>query len=124
MPAPLLLAYDPACTLCCRMALWLARRDRRGLIHVASLRDSELLALAPELAGRPLEREIHGLDLGTRQIWAGADLLRPIARRLPAWSWAAPLLALPGLPRLLNRLYLRWAARRYRRTGQPPFARR
>lgn len=104
------------------MALWLARRDRRGLLHIASLRDRDLVALAPELAGRPLEKEIHGLDLGTRQLWAGADLLRPIARRLPGWRWGAPILALPGLPGLLNRLYLRWAAWRFRRTGRPPFA--
>ncbi|HEY3401209.1 MAG TPA: DCC1-like thiol-disulfide oxidoreductase family protein [Geothrix sp.] len=122
MPAPLLIAYDPACILCCRMALWLARRDRRGLLHIVSLRDPDLVALAPELAGRPLEKEIHGLDLGTRQLWAGPDLLRPIAQRLPGWRWGAPILALPGLPGLLNRLYLRWAAWRFRRTGRPPFA--
>lgn len=122
MPAPLLLAYDPACTLCCRMALWLARRDRQGLLHLVPLRDPDLLALGPELAGLPLEREIHGLDLGTRQVWAGVELLRPIARRLPGWRWVAPMLALPGLPRLLNRVYLWAAVRRFRRTGRPPFA--
>ena len=118
----LLLAYDPACTLCCRMALWLARRDRSGRLLIVSIRDPELLALAPELAGRPVEKEIHGLDLGTREVWAGADLLRPIARRLPAWAWASPLLAVPGLPGVLNRIYLRWAAWRFRRTGRQPFA--
>lgn len=122
MPAPLLLAYDPACTLCCRMALWLARRDQRGTLLVVSLRDPELRTLGPELAGHPLEREIHGLDLGTRQVWAGADLLHPIAQRLPGWRWIAPVFALPGLPGLLNRIYLRWAAWRFRRTGRPPFA--
>jgi predicted DCC family thiol-disulfide oxidoreductase YuxK len=122
MPAPLLLAYDPACTLCCRMALWLARQDRQGLLHIVSLRDPLLLALAPELAGKPVEKEIHGLDLGTREIRVGAELLRPIARRLPVWRWFAPALALPGLPGLLNRAYLRWAAWRFRRTGRQPFA--
>ena len=122
MPAPLLLAYDPACTLCCRMALWLARHDRRGLLLILSVRDPELLVLAPELGGRPVEKEIHGLDLGTREIRAGADLLRPIAQRLPGWGWASLLLAIPGLPRLLNRLYLAWAAWRFRRTGRQPFA--
>ena len=80
------------------------------------------LALAPELGGRPVEKEIHGLDLGTRAVWAGADLLGPIARRLPGWMWLAPVLALPGLPGLLNRVYLRWAAWRFRRTGRQPFA--
>ncbi len=122
MPAPLLLAYDPSCTLCCRMALWLARRDRQGLLHILSLRDPELLSLAPELAGRPLEREIHGLDLGTREVWAGADLLRPITRRLPGWKWLSPLLDIPGFARQLNRIYLRWSAWRFRRTGRQPFA--
>lgn len=122
MPAPLLLAYDPACTLCCRMALWLARQDRRGLLHIASVRDPDLLALGPELGGKPVEKEIHGMDLATRQVWAGADLLHPIATRLPGWRWVAPVLGLPGLPRLLNRIYLRWATWRFRRTGRQPFA--
>ena len=121
MPAPLLIAYDPDCSLCFRMALWLARRDRRGLLLVAPLRDPEVLALAPELAGRDLRREIHGLDLGTRRIWVGADLLPPIARRLPAWAWAAPLLRLPGVTGLVRRLYLLWSAWRFRRTGRLPF---
>ena len=122
MPTPLLLAYDPACTLCCRMALWLARRDRRGLLLIVSLKDPTLLALAPELAGWPIEREIHGLDLGTREIRAGADLLYPIARRLSGWRWMSPLLAIRGLPAMLNRVYLRWAVGRFRRTGRHPFA--
>lgn len=122
MPAPLLIAYDASCSLCCRATLWLARRDKLGLLHLVPLRDPDLLKLAPELAGRPLEREIHGLDLATREVWAGANLLRPIARRLPRWRWVAPLLAIPGLPRLLNRGYLWVAARRFRRTGRPPFA--
>jgi len=122
MPAPLLLAYDPACTLCCRMALWLARGDRQGLLHIVSLRDPDLLTLAPELAGRPVEKEIHGVDLGTREVRAGADLLRPIARRLPGWQWFSPILGIPVYNHLINRVYLRWAAWRFRRTGRQPFA--
>ncbi len=121
MPAPLLIAYDPDCSLCFRMALWLARRDRRGRLLVAPLRDPEVLALAPELAGRDLRREIHGVDLGTRQVWAGPALLAPIARRLPAWAWAAPLLRIPGVTALVHRIYLGWSAWRFRRTGHPPF---
>jgi predicted DCC family thiol-disulfide oxidoreductase YuxK len=122
MASPLLLAYDPACALCCRMALWLARRDQRGLLLIVSVRDPDLLALAPELAGKPVEQEIHGLDLGTREVRAGADLLRPIARRLPAWKWLYPLLGIPGAPALANRIYLRWSTWRFRRTGRIPFA--
>lgn len=122
MPAPLLLAYEPACTRCCRLALWLARRDRQGLLHLVTVRDPDLLLLAPELAGRSVEKELHGLDLGTREVWIGADLLRPIAHRLPGWRWLSPVLGLPGLAALLNGIYLRWAAWRFRRTGRQPFA--
>ncbi len=122
MASPLLLAYDPACSLCCRMAIWLARRDRQGLLLILSVRDPDLLVLAPELAGKPVEKEIHGLDLGTREVRAGADLLGPIARRLPAWRWLSPLLGIPGLPALANRIYLRWSTWRFRRTGRLPFA--
>ena len=122
MATPLLLAYDPACTLCCRMAIWLARRDRQGLLLILSVRDPDLLILAPELAGKPVEKEIHGLDLGTREVRAGADLLGPIARRLPAWRWLTPLLGIPGIPVLSNRIFLRWSAWRFRRTGRLPFA--
>ena len=121
MAAPLLIAYDPDCSLCFRMALWLARRDRQGLLLVAPLRDPEVLLLAPELAGRDLQREIHGLDLGTRRIWVGPGLLAPIARRLPGWIWAWPLLRIPGVPFLVHRVYLGWSAWRFRRTGRPPF---
>ena len=122
MPAPLLLAYDPACIHCCRLALGLARRDQRGLLLILSVRDPDLLALAPELAGKPMEKEIHGLDLGTREVCAGADLLRPIARRLPAWWWLALLFRIPGIPTLTNWTFLRWSAWRFRRTRHLPFA--
>jgi predicted DCC family thiol-disulfide oxidoreductase YuxK len=122
MPTPLLLAYDPACLRCCRLALGLARRDQRGLLLILSVRDPDLLAMAPELAGKLLEKEIHGLDLGTREVRAGADLLRPIARRLPAWWWLSLLLGIPGIPMLANLIFLRWSAWRFRRTGRLPLA--
>ena len=122
MPTPLLLAYDPACLRCCRLALGLARRDRRGLLLILSVGDPDLLALAPELAGKPLEKEIHGLDLGTREVSAGADLLRPIARRLPAWWWLSLPLGIPGIPALVHQIFLGWSTWRFRRTGRLPFA--
>jgi len=77
MPTPLLLAYDPACLRCCRLALGLARRDQRGLLLILSVRDPDLLAMAPELAGKLLEKEIHGLDLGTREVRAGPTCCAP-----------------------------------------------
>lgn len=123
MPAPLLLAYDGTCELCGRMMAWLQRRDCRGLLVFFPLQNSELVKMAPELAGRPLEREIHGLDLGTRQVWSGAALLPEIGRRLPRWRWIAPLFRLPGVASLSQKIYLRLAERRFRRCGRRPFER-
>ena len=115
-PSPLLLAYDGECSLCCKSADWLRVRDHQGLIHLFPLQHPELVKMAPELAGRALHGELHGLDLGTRQVWTGSALLAPLARRLPRWRWASPLLALPGIAPTLAWLWLKAAERRYRRT--------
>ena len=105
------------------MMTWVQLRDRQGLVVAFPLQSPELVRMVPELAGRPLEAEIHGLDLGSRQVWRGAGLLRPLARRLPGWRWLGPLLGLPGVPGLSQWVYLRLAERRFRRCGRKPFER-
>lgn len=120
-PAPLLLAYDGECGLCRRAMDWVQRRDRWGLVVAFPIQNAELLRVAPELAGRPLHLEIHGVDTFTREVYAGADLIIHVLDRLPRWRFVAPLLRIPGLPSLGQRLYLWAAARRYRRTGRTPF---
>lgn len=102
---------------------WVQQRDRFGLVVAFPLQNPELVKVAPELAGKPLDTEIHGLDLGTRQVWRGAGLLRPLAQRLPAWRWLSPLLSLPGVPALSQWVYLRLSERRFRRCGRRPFDR-
>jgi len=95
-------------------------RDRWGLVIAFPLQDPELLRVAPELAGRPLEQALHGLETATRQVFAGAELLPPVLARLPGWRWLAPLFRAPGVAGLAQRLYLRMAARRCRSTGRAP----
>lgn len=121
--SPLLLAYDGNCDLCARMMDWVQVRDRLGLVVAFPLQNPELVRVAPELAGRPLDTEIHGIDLGTRQVWKGAGLLRPLAQRLPGWRWLAPLLRLPGIPGFAQWVYLKFSERRFRRCGRRPFER-
>jgi len=122
-PAPLLLAYDAECPLCRRLVDWVQRRDRWGLIIPFPLQNPELVRMAPELAGRPLQEALHGLDTGTRQVRAGGDLLPWVARRLPWWRFWAPILRLPGLARLLSGCYRFLSTRRYRPIGRRPFER-
>lgn len=119
-PAPLLLAYDGACDLCQRLMEAIRSRDRWGLVIAFPLQDAELLRVAPELAGRPLEQALHGLDTASRQVFVGAELLAPVMARLPRWRWIAPMMRLPGVAGLAQGLYLRLAARRYRLSGRAP----
>lgn len=120
-PSSLLIAYDAECSLCCRMIDRLRERDRWGLLVFFPLQSRDLVAMAPELAGRPLMGEIHGLDLATRRVWSGSGLLPQALARLPGWRWAAPLLRLPGVSHLVARVYRRTAERRFRKYGRQPF---
>jgi predicted DCC family thiol-disulfide oxidoreductase YuxK len=117
----LILAYDAECSVCCRMMDRLRARDRHGRLVFFPLQSRELVAIAPELAGRDLHGEIHGLEEGTRRVWQGADLLPHVLARLPGWKLLAPLLRLHGLRHAIAATY-RWrAARRFRKYGRQPF---
>ncbi len=102
---------------------WVQRRDRWGLVVTFPFQNAELLRVAPELAGRPLHLEIHGVDTGDRRVFAGADLIPRVLGRLPRWRMVAPLLKIPGVSTLSRRMYLWVAARRYRLSGRAPFQR-
>ncbi len=117
----LLIAYDAECGPCCRLADWAGARDRRGLLVFFPLQNPELVKLAPELAGRPLHGEVHGLDLADRRIWSGPELLPRLLGRLPGWAWLAPLLRLPGPSQLLGWAWRRRMDQRRSRQGRQPF---
>ena len=112
---PLLLAYDAECSRCVKRAEALQAMDAKGLLVCFPLQHPELVKLAPELAGRRLHGELHGLDLTTREVWAGAALLPELAARLPRWAWAAPLLRVPGVARLVAWATLKRDEARFRR---------
>lgn len=120
-PGPILLAYDGECSLCRRMVDWVQRRDRWGLVVAFPYQNSELVQVAPELAGRPLHLEIHGVELSSRRVFVGSELVPHLLRRLPRWWLLAPFLRIPGISRLSRKLYLWIAVRRYRWTGRSPF---
>lgn len=94
---PLLVAYDGECHTCRKKADWVRERDAWGLIEVFPLQHPDLVQIAPELAGRLLHGELHGLDLRSRAVYRGPSLLPELLSRLPRWRLIAPLLRLPGL---------------------------
>ncbi len=100
---------------------WVQLRDRWGLVVTFPMQNPELLRMAPELAGLPLHLEIHGVDTFSRRVFAGAELIFQVLYRLPRWRFLAPVLQIPGLSGLCQKVYLWGAARRYRRTGRTPF---
>ena len=114
-PSPLILAYDAECSHCCKRADWIRQRDHGGLITLFPLQHPDLAIIAPELAGRALHGELHGLELKTRTIWQGPDLLPEILDRLPRWCYVAPLLRWPGVAKLIARWALRRAERSFQR---------
>ena len=115
MKSRLLVAYDAECHHCVKKADWLRERDRDGLIEVFPLQHPDLASIAPELAGRFLHGELHGLDLATRRVLKGPALLPELLSRLPRWKLVAPLLRLPALARFVAWLTLKRDERRFRR---------
>ncbi len=115
MRSRLLVAYDAECSHCRKKADWVRERDRDGRIEVFPLQHPDLARIAPELAGRFLHGELHGLDLATRRVFRGAELLPELLSRLPRWKLVAPLLRLPGLARFAAWFALKRDERRFRR---------
>lgn len=120
-PSSLLIAYDAECNPCCRLVDWVGARDRWGLVVCFPLQNPELVKLAPELAGRALHGEVHGMDLALRLTWSGPELLPRILARLPGWRWLAPTLRVPGLRQLCAWAWNRRLDQRRSRHGRQPF---
>jgi hypothetical protein len=106
LPAPYLLAYDAEDSGCRRLVDWIQRRDTSGMVVSFPFQNTELVHVAPELAGLPQVGEVHAYDAQTRSLHSGAKLLPSLFNRLPGWGWLAPLAGLPGLSSLLY-AYLR-----------------
>jgi predicted DCC family thiol-disulfide oxidoreductase YuxK len=96
-PSPLLLVYDAESAPCRGLVDWIQRRDRDCLIVPFPLQNAELPQMAPELAGQPLQGEIHGLDTRTRVIKRGSTLLPMVFRRLPGWRYLTPFVTIPAV---------------------------
>jgi predicted DCC family thiol-disulfide oxidoreductase YuxK len=103
--------YDGQCPLCLKSVGILKRLDWFHRLAYVNARDQEHLprSEAPLDPDR-LMQEMHVLTPDGRRLYHGFAALRWMAWRLPLLWPVAPLLYIPGVPWLGQRLYL-WIAR-------------
>lgn len=101
--------FDGECPLCRKSVAILKKLDWLGVLEYRNVRESETLPASP--SGLDPKRLLEQMHLVTRKrVYVGFAAFRWMAWRLPLLSVFAPLLYLPGVPVLGNRLYL-WVAR-------------
>jgi hypothetical protein len=109
LPAPYLLVYDAEDAECRRLVDWIHKRDRSGLVVAFPAQNTELLRVAPELAGLALDRGIHGYEPRSRVLRSGPRMLPGLLPHLTGWCWLSPVAQVPLLARMLFALILRRA---------------
>jgi predicted DCC family thiol-disulfide oxidoreductase YuxK len=100
--------YDGQCPLCLKSVAILRRLDWLRRLRYADAR-APLPDATPALNPERLLQEMHLLTPG-RRVYHGFAAFRWMAWRLPLLWAIAPLLYVPGVPWLGQRLYL-WVAR-------------
>lgn len=88
---------------------WLGR-----LAYIDAHDANQALLAHPLIAGAPLLEEMHLLTPDGTRCYHGFAAFRWLAWKLPLLWLLAPLLYLPGIPGLGQRMYLWIARRRYR----------
>jgi predicted DCC family thiol-disulfide oxidoreductase YuxK len=103
--------YDGQCPFCRRSVELLKRLDWLGRLSYVDARDgAQLPAGPPSLDSNRLLQEMHVVTPDHGHVHHGFAALRWLAWHLPLLWPVAPLLYLPGVPALGQRLYL-WVAR-------------
>ena len=101
--------YDGQCAFCRKSVELLRRLDWLGRLSYVNARDQSNLPAGAALGPARLLEEMHVLT-PERRVYHGFAALRWLAWRLPPLWPLAPLLYIPGVPALGQRLYL-WVAR-------------
>ncbi len=106
--------YDGDCPLCRKSVAILRKLDWLQRLEYVNARAAEQpLVQQPLLAAAPLLDEMHLLTPSGEHLYHGFSAFRWMAWRLPLCWLIAPLLYVPGVPRLGQRIYLWVAGNRY-----------
>jgi len=107
--------YDGTCPLCLKSIALLKRLDWLRRLNYVNVRDPEQVRRVQPGGSPPLDptrllQEMHLLTPNGGRVFHGFGAFRWMAWRLPLLWPMAPLLYLPGVPWLGQKLYL-WVAR-------------
>ncbi len=110
-PGKAVVLYDGDCPFCRKSVAVLRRLDWLGRLAFQSARETDRLPPSEvPLDPKRLLEEMHVVTPDRRHAYAGFRAFRWIAWRLPLTWLIAPLLYLPGVPWVGNRVYL-WVAK-------------
>src|SRR5262245_52782456 len=103
--------YDGQCAFCCKSVELLKRLDWLKKLDYVNVRDENQAFLkAQPVAGAPLLEQMHVLPRDGGRLHGGYSAIRWLAWRLPLTWIIAPLLYLPGMTWLGQKIHL-WIAR-------------
>jgi predicted DCC family thiol-disulfide oxidoreductase YuxK len=104
------LIYDGECGFCRDMVDLVRRWDREQALRFVPFQDAAAVARFG-IALPALAAAMH-LVLPDGRVYAGADAVPELLRRLPGKGWLAPVFAVPGVLPVARRVYAWIAARR------------
>ena len=108
--------FDGTCGFCRKQVARIQRWDHADQFAFVSSHEPNLLQHYPQLAGEDLDAGMRLIE-PSGAMFAGADAVHAIARRLPRFKWLAPLYRVPGMKQLARLIY-GWIARRRHQLGQ------
>ncbi len=117
-PAPdstlAIVLYDGQCAFCLRSITTLKKLDWLHKLRYQDARDVEKIPVTePPLDPQRLLDELHLVPPTGHKVYHGFGAFRWMSWRLPLCWLIAPLLYLPGVPWIGNKIYLWIAKRRY-----------
>ena len=112
LSAPVLL-FDGGCGFCRTWVNRLARWDRTGRIRMVPSQSRHAVEGLPQISDEALDQAMHFVTPDGR-VHRGARSLPAILRYVPGGAVLRPLLFIPGVLPLADRVYGRIAASRHR----------
>lgn len=110
LPASPTLIYDGECGFCRDTVDRVRRWDREQVLRFVPFQDTA--AVGPFGIELPALAAAMHLVLPDGGVYAGADAVPELLRRLPGKRWMAPVFAVPGVLPIARRVYAFIAARR------------